>query len=1723
MSNKANALGSGGGAVMTAARSRPTFTTCQFLFNSAAYGAVFSVNTLAGLEATSCTFSENVATRAGGGFHFMECNQVSISDSSFTKNQAMSTQGGGVLYSQTTCTPKFSSCQFSNNFAFEGGVAKMYGPASPDFEDCRFESNQATVAGGAIWLSAVYDGLISTCTFSRNILTTTTQGGAAMALFSGSNPNIVQSAFEHHSAPIRGSAVFIQNSNSKFQACHFIGNVAQFGAAHVAEDSSPAFDQCTFVANVAQSASASMINGGGALYLSGFGAPTVLRTEFRGNVAEGSVSGGGAVFVDRLTLPNIETCSFFNNTARRGGAVLVSSLSVTRISDCVFKANTAMTFGGGVTVDPNSTVQVSGTTFQQNRADDSGGGVAVMRYAHLGLAHVTFEANTVVHFGGGAYFSYQSMQDYVSRNVTGVRNMAKAGSVFFWGMATPPFQGQCSNCTYVDNLASDYGDDVASDVNAVHTANSLPIYFRGGQPIRPQITYALIDFFGQEVDNSRLGDGIQCVLVQEPSLKHVLGQTVAFTDRGRVSYVQTSFSGRFNSSYKLDAVCTWSRCEAEEIIPHSVAIRGTPMQAELCAVGYKARVDTENRVICERCMGNTYSVTINATECLPCPSGMTCPGGSQTMVYPGFWVQLTRPETPYTCLPAVSCLGGPASTCEVGHTGRVCGVCEKDYMMTIAGCSQCNNFAIWKPLLTLLVCGTLALIGGLIAMAIWKYDPQNAESKEEVFENVLKKKQQKLANAISRGDPLAIAEGKAAVKVAEERLQQFRASTVVKEHRDGNMAIEGNPLQGSSTQSGVGKGAGGVRVPQGQQQQEEEDRAPEAEGEGEEPDMEGMEGFDIAEGVDLAEFDVDAMATTVEGAELITVGDSSLAGSPMGSSDLGVALEQMSVTGKILLAYIQTTLGSILTMPGVPWPAVLLNQFAMIFSFMSFDMVNVLPLQCMVRMSFYDLFILSIYMPPLIISVIFIVLAVQYIRHNGFSFRPQSNEYIKAADLCWKLALLSLFVLYPSLSFRVMSVFDCRKIGDDYWLRQDVELQCYTIIWAQYAIVGVMAVCIYPLGVPFLFFTILRRNQHRLQSPGVKARYGFLYSGFVMAFWGGELLEMARKFFMTSFLIFVAPGSITQIGAALMVSAVFIGLHTNYDPYADPVENRVQTISLWGSFLNMFCAFLVSAGSCATDDSQTPANGFGSIMLGVSLFSVFGSIYVVFFEVILANADLFSEFFADLYSTYVEPILEGTDMEIELEDVELDDDDGFEQEDEDGGFNPGGGTTAGAAFLAAAAMSSGLKEVPPYVLEFAESLYTMYQVSENRGITRQGFRDLLHRWDHTEYRTIGETLTTFEYVSGGMEEIERGPFIMWCNEKEIFGQFTPQVLEVALDEFAKDREVQPDGVVLYRYLWITQLFNAHAARDGNISYNSFFSMMKNFSRDVNPVLVKATFKRMALVDDKQTQGEAKQRMANAIRGGKVADINDDYALMASGIPLTQFVKWAAAVFMNCDMPEFIEGILEMIKTDGSDVRRAPTAATGTPAPNAMRHVEEEEDMQEESLLDQEPSCGPVQGFDVKNLFADLCLDEAVEQLVSQSRYSIWRSIKGRQLAADMVVSSKLIFTHVASVFEHRRQQLSKELNPLVAAEKWPPENEEARRVAQRVMNEVCETLDESTCSDYMRKSLIFEYIRQVNAETYSSSTLKDQMQALVLANVELLLSKLSEHAFRVMVDMYNTS
>jgi hypothetical protein len=74
---------------------------------------------------------------------------------------------------------------------------------------------------------------------------------------------------------------------------------------------------------------------------------------------------------------------------------------------------------------------------------------------------------------------------------------------------------------------------------------------------------------------------------------------------------------------------------------------------------------------------------------------------------------------------------------------------------------------------------------------------------------------------------------------------------------------------------------------------------------------------------------------------------------------------------------------------------------------------------------------------------------------------------------------------------------------------------------------------------------------------------------------GWEVLEMARKFLLTSAIIFWPKGTCIQVAVAVIVSIFFLTLHMYYMPYDTHTDNWLQVSALVGLLLFYFMGLLI--------------------------------------------------------------------------------------------------------------------------------------------------------------------------------------------------------------------------------------------------------------------------------------------------------------------------------------------------------------------------------------------------------------------------------------------------------------------------------------------------------------------------------------------------------------------
>jgi hypothetical protein len=219
----------GGGLYLTSARS--TLNNCVFWGNSSGgNGGGFSGVSPNLTAVSNCTFSNNIAVGGGGGAYLgilAGCSVIgnkagngggvygTINNCVVNGNIATSNGGGLYYYAGPRTPPAGVNCNFTNNFALNGGGAN-----GGTFTNCIFEANSATNSGGG-----VYQGTLAYCIVHNN------------------------------SSGLNGGGVY----NSQILNCLLTGNSAAYGGGAC----QGSINNATIVSNIATSA------GGGTYSLSG--------------------------------------------------------------------------------------------------------------------------------------------------------------------------------------------------------------------------------------------------------------------------------------------------------------------------------------------------------------------------------------------------------------------------------------------------------------------------------------------------------------------------------------------------------------------------------------------------------------------------------------------------------------------------------------------------------------------------------------------------------------------------------------------------------------------------------------------------------------------------------------------------------------------------------------------------------------------------------------------------------------------------------------------------------------------------------------------------------------------------------------------------------------------------------------------------------------------------------------------------------------------------------------------------------------------------------------------------------------------------------------------------------------------------------------------------------------------------------------------------------------
>jgi len=391
------------------------------------------------ITTSSVSFEANHAGTRGGGLYV--ARQSTLNGGLFLGNSAP--LGGGMAASgPNNSIHSLTNVRFQSNGdpdlgltrSDSGGGLHVFGPVRVTISDGTFSFNQAQFGGGArVGASSL---TITDTTFDRNqavkVSLSGTGGGLAHSCVTESDDedacddtlSIVDSTFIDNESDEWGGGAFLNDGGAILRTTFSSNDASRFGGGLHLHGGHISLTDSTFSDNQVGTLSGVLGAAGGGMNLNSPDSTLVDGCVFDGNKAlSGTNSGIGGGF--RVLNPDagashlvIETTIADNVATEVGGGASIHTFSAANVGQFViekslFRDNTAPS-GAGLEVD-NQTVsaqiaaniEVINSTFSGNMASTHGGGAFVTSGTNGGsprtrFAHTTFSDNTA-DIGGGVY------------------------------------------------------------------------------------------------------------------------------------------------------------------------------------------------------------------------------------------------------------------------------------------------------------------------------------------------------------------------------------------------------------------------------------------------------------------------------------------------------------------------------------------------------------------------------------------------------------------------------------------------------------------------------------------------------------------------------------------------------------------------------------------------------------------------------------------------------------------------------------------------------------------------------------------------------------------------------------------------------------------------------------------------------------------------------------------------------------------------------------------------------------------------------------------------------------------------------------------------------------------------------------------------------------------------------------------------------------------------
>ena len=309
-------------------------------------------------------------------------------------------------------------------------------------------------------------------------------------------------------------------------------------------------------------------------------------------------------------------------------------------------------------------------------------------------------------------------------------------------------------------------------------------------------------------------------------------------------------------------------------------------------------------------------------------------------------------------------------------------------------------------------------------------------------------------------------------------------------------------------------------------------------------------------------------------------------------------LNRMFGQGKILISLCQIIASMPSVLVDVNFPPFFL-QMSNVFGVFNLDVLSLSSaLSCTMSVRFFDRLIIHLLLP--ICCLLAIGTAVATVRMCV----SNKNKRIKMNEVAYKIIVLVILLLFPSLSTKLFSVFKCKSfdgIENSALLVQDYAINCHRGEHVVFKYVAWVFLGLYIAGIPATMFLLLWCNKKHLHDASsikhykVKNSYGGLYMQYEPEYWWFELMVLLNKTIMCGGLVLLSPGTPSQVLCAVLIMLFHLLLVLKLSPYLEDHEDVSSFVASLGLTLLYMGALMKMLEDMDGFDEQYSENNLSYI------------------------------------------------------------------------------------------------------------------------------------------------------------------------------------------------------------------------------------------------------------------------------------------------------------------------------------------------------------------------------------------------------------------------------------------------------------------------------------------------------------------------------------------------